>query len=118
MKRICSVLILSIIALPTLSQEWRYIHPYRGINIFTELSFTYDDNVFRYADADIDRFVNNIEPYRYPIETYDDLITTLQMHAKIRSKLIMNSSTTFNLRIRGNLYYQNSIKDYASLSFL
>jgi hypothetical protein len=98
------------------SQEWRYIHPFKGVNIFATLGFSYDDNTFRYADRDIDKFVNNIEPYRYPIETYDDLITTVEMHAKIRSKLIMNRSTTFNVRVRGNLHYQNNVKDYASFS--
>lgn len=108
--------IFFLVALTSSAQEWRYIHPYRGVNIYATLGFAYDDNIFRYADTDIDKFVNNIEPYRYPIETYDDLITTVEMHAKVRSKLIMGRSTTFNLKIRGNLYYQNSIKDYASFS--
>lgn len=116
MRRFCFLLFILLIAATSSSQEWRYIHPFRGVNIFATLGFTYDDNVFRYAETDIDKFVNNIEPYRYPIETYDDLVTTVEMHAKIRSKFLMNRSTTFNLKVKGNLYYQNSVKDYASFS--
>lgn len=110
------LLLILLTAVTAASQEWRYIHPYRGVNIFATLGCAYDDNIFRYAQTDIDKFVNNIEPYRYPIETYDDLITTVEMHAKVRGKFLMNRSTTFNFKIKGNLYYQNSIKDYATFS--
>ncbi len=115
MRRFLLFIIL-LFAVSAPSQEWRYIHPYKGVNIFATLQCSYDDNIFRYAESDIDKFVNNIEPYRYPIETYDDLITTVEMHAKLRTKLIMSRSTTFNLRLKGHLYYQNRIKDYASIS--
>jgi hypothetical protein len=116
MRYFCFFLFILLIATASFSQDWRYIHPYRGVNIYATLGFAYDGNVFRYADSDIDKFINNIEPYRYPIETYDDMVTSIEMHAKLRSKLIMNRSTTFNLKIKGNLYYQNNVKDYATIS--
>jgi len=110
-----AILCLSTSAL--FSQEWRYIHPLAGVNIYSKLSFAYDDNIFKYAEQDIDKFINNIEPYRYPIETYDDFITTILFHAKIRRHIFGSNATTFNAKIRGNLYYLNKEKDYGSFSF-
>lgn len=111
----CFILLLLLAKLS--SQEWRYIHPYKGVNIYSNVSFLYDDNIFRYSSEDIDKFVNNIEPYRYPIETYDDFITTLQLHTKVRKKIFGNRTTTFNAKIKTSIFYQNSEKDYETFSF-
>jgi hypothetical protein len=115
MRRLFFLLII-LLPLTSSSQEWRYIHPYKGVNIFTRLTLAYDNNIYKYSQNEIDKFVNNIEPYRYPIETYDDLITTMQIHAKIRGEIIKNNSSTLNLRIRGNLFYKNKEKNYESYS--
>ena len=117
MRKMFVFLIPLLFAVNSYSQEWRYIHPYKGVNIFSRLSFTYDNNVFKYSSDDIDKFVNNIEPYRYPIETYDDFITSIQIQGKIRSEIIENNSSTFNLKIKGNLFYQNREKNYESYTF-
>lgn len=110
---LCLLFVLPVKSSP---QEWRYIHPYKGVNIYTTTILSYDNNIFKYSKNDIDKFVDNIEPYKYPIETYDDLITTIQLHSKITSELIDSSPTTFNLKIKGNLYLQNKEKDYESFS--
>jgi hypothetical protein len=108
---------LSLLTAKLRPQEWRYIHPYKGVNIYSNVSFVYDDNIFRYSEEDIDKFVNNIEPYRYPIKTYDDFITILQLHTKVRKKFFGNKMTTFNAKIKTTIFYQNSEKDYETFSF-
>ncbi|TES92544.1 MAG: hypothetical protein E3J87_05150 [Candidatus Cloacimonadota bacterium] len=117
MKKLFLFLSLILFSTSLFSQEWRYIHPYKGVNIYSKISFTYDDNIFKYSKEEIDKFVNNIEPYRYPIETYDDLITTIQLHSKIRREILKGNPTTFNIKIKGNLFYENSEKDYETFSF-
>jgi len=113
---IAFIILLNIVPTISSSQEWRFIHPYKGINIYSEVSFSYNDNVFKYSQDDINCFVNNIEPYKYPIETYDDFITTVQLHSKIKKQFAGSNLTTLNLKLKGNLYLRNKEKSYETFS--
>ncbi len=98
-------------------QGWRLIHPIEGMSFRSELEITYDDNAFSYSAEDIDKFVNNQEPHRFPIETYDDLITTLSLSAKLRKHPIANRLTTLNIHHKQHNYTLNPEKSYQVLSF-
>jgi hypothetical protein len=39
----------------------------------TEFGASYDSNIFRYSDADVDDFLDGLRPDRFPIESVDDL---------------------------------------------
>lgn len=97
-------------------QGWRPIHPISGVSFRSELEITYDDNPFSYSPEDIDKFVNNEEPHRFPIETYDDLITTLSLSAKLRRRPIADRLTTFNLHYKQHHYTLNSVKSHQVFS--
>ena len=51
MRLLCVVLFIPFIAAPSFSQDWRYIHPYKGINVFATLGFAYDGNVISRGNA-------------------------------------------------------------------
>jgi len=88
-----------------------------------QLSFTlimkavYDDNVFRYADAEKKDFENHIDSERYPIETIDDLILSTTLDADYRAQLLKGHTTLFSLRLTQYQFWQNKGKDYMSWSF-
>jgi hypothetical protein len=96
-------------------ERWRPIGM-RDLSIGMEVVLTYDDNIFRYSSEDIDTFVNNRDSHRFPIESYDDLITTLTVRGKLRKYIIEDKMTTFNVKYSQHQYGVNSEKDYQILS--
>ncbi len=73
---------------------------------------TYDNNIFSYSSEYIDDFMNQVGPYRFPFETYDDLITSGKLNLLLRNKFFGKRTTTFNIGIRINHYLTNNQKDY------
>ena len=80
-----------------------------------KVDFSYDNNIFSYSDEYIDDFLNQIRPYRFPFETYDDLISNAQMRFLLRNKFFSKKTTTFNLYIGINHYLVNHQKDYQKI---
>ncbi len=92
------------------SKNWR---------IEVGLASTYDNNILKYSDKYLDRFMNNEDDGRFHISTYDDLILnptintsyTFRIYKKLKSKIYLNLST--------KIYTVNSIKNFnfASIAF-
>jgi len=58
-----------------------------GLELKVGLAMTYDDNILKYSDKYLDRFMNGLEPGRFQwIDTYDDLIIILPSKEFIHSK--------------------------------
>jgi hypothetical protein len=72
----------------------------------------YDNNIFSYSPEYIADFMNQVDPYRFPFETYDDLISGPQLKLLIRNKFFGKRTTTFNLDFRLRHYLINQQKDY------
>ena len=78
------------------------------------LSMVYDDNVCSYSDEEIDVFLDQVEPEKFRIETYDDLVFLPALEISFRNgKTPFRSSLTATYR--ANLYSRNSIKNYQTL---
>jgi hypothetical protein len=72
----------------------------------------YDNNIFTYSQEYIDDFLNQIRPYRFPFETYDDLKSSAELHLRIRNRFFDHRTTTFNIDVHMNHYLINHQKDY------
>lgn len=86
-----------------------------------EVSFAtiYDDNILKYSEKYLDRFMNHEDPGRFHIKTYDDVIlyqsadlsATFRIFKKLKSKINFNGNN--------NWYVVNGIKNwyYVSVGF-
>jgi hypothetical protein len=75
----------------------------------------YDDNIFAYSQEYLDDFINQIRPYRFPFETHDDMITSIDLGLLLRNKFFGNRTTTLNAGVDINHYLVNHQKDYQTL---
>jgi|GEM_PF-773824 len=81
-----------------------------------DITFAYDNNIFTYSREYIDDFMNHVQPYRFPFETYDDLYTESDLDLRLRLKLFGNHTMTFNSGIRIRHYAINRQKDFQRLT--
>jgi hypothetical protein len=77
-----------------------------------DIDFNYDDNVYAYSQQYIDDFLNQIRPYRFPFETYDDLVTSVDFRLLIRNKFFSKRTTTFSFDLNTDNFLVNSQKNY------
>ena len=74
--------------------------------------FIYDNNIFGYSDVYIEDFINSVDPYRFPFETYDDLVISANLNYYLRNKFFGQRTTTFSINIKPSHYIVNNEKDY------
>lgn len=77
----------------------------------------YDNNVYAYSDEYIDDFLNGVNAYRFPFETYDDLVTTADLDFLLRNKLFGTRTTTFSFGMAARHYLINRGKDFTRFNF-
>jgi hypothetical protein len=79
-----------------------------------EVSFAaiYDDNILRYSDKYIDRFLNQQDPGRFHIETYDDVILYQSAELAASYRIIKKLKTRFNVNLYSSEYAINGIKNW------
>ncbi len=79
--------------------------------------FIYDNNIFNYSEKDLNEFLEYQSPYRFPFETYDDLITAMGLNLLLRNNFFEKKTTTFNLGINLRRYWVNNEKSYQKIYF-
>lgn len=77
-----------------------------------EVKTIYDDNIYLYSKEYISDFQNQVRAYRFPINTYDDLITNLNLSLRIPFYL----KSYINLYYKQYLYTANTEKSYQIIS--
>ena len=77
----------------------------------------YDNNIYAYSVEYIEDFINQTNAYRFPFETYDDLITSADLNLRFRNKLLGKRTTTLSVDLAANHYLQNREKDYVRYRF-
>jgi hypothetical protein len=84
-----------------------------------EVSFAtiYDDNILKYSDKYIDRFINGQDTGRFHIESYDDVIFYGTAELAANYRIIKKLKTRFNANIYTNSYALNGIKNWYYFSF-
>ena len=82
-----------------------------------DLDVTYDDNVYAYSQQYIDDYLNGIRPYRFPFETYDDLVTSFDFALLVRNKFFGKRTTTFSLDVNTDNHLLNNQKNFQRYTF-
>jgi hypothetical protein len=72
----------------------------------------YDDNILKYSDKYIERFLNHQDTGRFHIDTYDDIIFYESAELAATYRLIKNLKTRVNANLYSNIYAVNSIKNW------
>lgn len=93
----------------------------KPVQFDAELSFAtiYDNNILKYSDKYLDRFMNNQDPGRFHIDTYDDVILFQSADVSATFRIFKDLRSKVNFDINNNLYVVNGIKNwyYATLGF-
>jgi hypothetical protein len=76
------------------------------------LAMTYDDNILKYSEKYLNRFMNSEDEGRFHIETYDDLIINPSLEIIYRPKIFKKAKTRINASISPKIYAVNSIKNW------
>ena len=79
--------------------------------------FIYDNSIFAYSSADINDFINQTHPYRYPFESIDDLVSSAKLDLLLRNKFFSKKTTTFNFGFALHHYLTNNQKDSQRIDF-
>ena len=82
-----------------------------------DVDFSYNDNVYAYSQAYIDDFLNQVRPYRFPFEAYDDLVTGVDFRLLVRNKFLGQRTTTLSLDLNSDNYLVNNQKNYQKYTF-
>ncbi len=78
------------------------------------LGASYDDNILKYSEKYLDRFMNREDEGRFKIETYDDLIILTAFNGTLTHKFFKKRKTVFNIDAARRTYAVNDIKTWES----
>jgi hypothetical protein len=82
-----------------------------------ELQVIYDDNILRANEGTILEFRQNASPYKFEIDTYDDLIISPKLNLAIGKKLFGGKESSVRLGFTRWKYAQNPIKNNDAWTF-
>lgn len=120
-RRLIFYLFLLIFIGSNVKNSYAQLHQIKKENKWiVELSFksAYDNNILKYSDKYLDRFVNNKDEGRFHINTYDDIV--LDYSARLfysSNRIITNQRSILSARIDYTLYSFNAIKTWLSYDF-
>jgi len=72
----------------------------------------YDDNILKYSDKYLERFMNGQDQGRFHIETYDDVVFNQSGEIAATYRIIKKLRTRFNVNYFFNAYAVNDIKNW------
>jgi hypothetical protein len=77
----------------------------------------YDNNILKYSDKYIDRFLNGQDTGRFHINTYDDIVLNQTADLSASFRIIKKLKSKFNIYLYANEYMLNNIKNWYYVSF-
>lgn len=80
------------------------------------LGTTYDDNILKYSDKYLERFMNREDEGRFHIDTYDDVILSPSIKFAYTYKLFGKQKTILNADFSHKQYMRNDIKNWSSMT--
>lgn len=110
------VILLSVFTYSGISAQNNSGRQKPGLNISAGLTTYYDNNILKYSDKYIDRFLNNEDEGRFHIKTYDDLILSPEIELSSSYRLIGKMNTTLSAGYKLNAYIVNSNVNRSYLS--
>ena len=75
---------------------------------------TYDDNILRYSERDIDRFVHSSEPYPSKMSAYDDWKNNFTLKIYIDGPRFFRHRPDIWYFVKFSHYYRNPFKNYST----
>jgi hypothetical protein len=87
-----------------------------GINVEVGLSTMYDDNVLKYSEKYLQRFLNREDEGRFHIKTYDDMVFSPSVSLDKSFKFIRKKTAIVNADFKYNAYMKNDINNWSSVS--
>ncbi len=84
-----------------------------GLELRFGLATTYDDNILKYSEKYLDRFMEGLEPGRFQwIDTYDDLIINPSIEGIYTFNIFKKVKTKINASISPKFYVVNEHKNW------
>jgi hypothetical protein len=115
------LLLVGLLALSSVEAIAQKKSKKKPIQYEAELSFAtiYDNNILKYSDKYLNRFINNEDPGRFHIDTYDDVILFQSADISATFRIFKDLKSKINFDINNYLYVVNGIKNwyFATLGF-
>lgn len=80
------------------------------------LGTMYDNNILKYSDKYIERFLNSQDEGRYHISSYDDMVFPYSASISYRNNFIGNLTTVLAAGYNSNAYSYNGIKNWGQFN--
>lgn len=80
--------------------------------VHLSLGTMYDNNILKYSDKYIQRFINLDDEGRYHISSYDDLVIPYSIGITYSNEIIGDLKTVFSAGYNSNSYSYNGIKNW------
>lgn len=106
------ILLFSFSALDGLAQSSKKKKKAKPLQFKVGLTTIYDNNILKYSDKYLDRFMNGEDPGRFSIETYDDLIINPSLGGTYSFNVFKKAKSIINASISPRIYVVNSIKNW------
>jgi hypothetical protein len=110
-------LILSVFLVSSaLAKKKTKVKAIKYLTFDVSLGITYDDNIIRYSEADLDLFSADSIPSKFSIESKSDWILTPQVRARLQNKLFGNQFSSITLGYDYFGYVRNDVRRYSRFS--
>lgn len=85
----------------------------RSYDLRVGLNSFYDDNILKYSEKYLTRFMNNEDFGRFHIDTYDDIIIKPSLQLAGTYRIFKKKRTRFNVSTNYSAYLVNEVKNWA-----
>lgn len=99
---------IHLIAQKKLKPEWQLEF---GLETF------YDDNILKYSEKYLDRFMNNEDEGRFHIDTYDDVVLNPSLELSCEMRLFGKRRSVFDADVSYSKYLVNDVKTWSVFGF-
>ena len=114
MRFLLLVIMLLVIAVgQTAGQDSKTKKKKKYFNGTFSFETAYDDNILKYSQKYLDRFMNNEDEGRFNIETYDDLVINPALELGSYVNIFKKQKTEFTLKYSYNAFVVNNIKSWS-----
>jgi hypothetical protein len=91
------------------------VHP-KYFVLDASLSISYDDNIIRYSDPDLDLLSNDLRPAKFAIESKQDWIVTPRIRPRLQGTLMGSRPAWLELGYNYYGYVKNDVRRYSRFS--
>lgn len=116
----CSLKLLVVVLLLFYTGGYAGDNPKKGIKkwgISLTYGTSYDDNILKYSEKYLNRFVNREDEGRFHINTSDDLVISYAAKISYQDKFISDLKSIFSIGLSSSAYSNNSIKTWYQYKF-